>query len=49
MANQSISRPEQKCISRCIMNYWGPNSEIDPKNRADDNYKQCLTDCNICS
>lgn len=48
MAQQQISRAEQACISHCIFNHWSENSQTPPERREDE-YEQCLANCQICA
>ncbi len=48
MAQRKPSGREQRCISECIFKHWNDSSKTAPQRREEE-YEQCLTNCQICS
>jgi len=44
---KKVSRREQKCISKCILIHWSELGST-PRERREDEYEQCLYDCQVC-
>jgi hypothetical protein len=47
MSQKEISSKEQQCISQCILDHWGEQSQSPPESR-DQDYERCLSECRIC-
>lgn len=48
MDGRKISTEEQSCIANCINYYWGDNDRQGDLKDRDNEYEQCLKDCQIC-
>jgi len=46
MKEREIVPNEKECISQCIYKFW--SNSIPPVKNRDEQYKQCLTNCDVC-
>jgi hypothetical protein len=49
MSETSVTREHQQCISQCIVDHWGENSQFSSESDRDSRYEQCLTECRVCA
>ncbi len=47
MAQETITRLDQACISECIFKHWSENS-LTPSESREEAYEKCLENCQVC-
>lgn len=47
MAQETLTRLDQACISECIFKHWSENSTT-PSESRQEAYEKCLENCQVC-
>ena len=48
MASRSISTQDRQCIAGCIFTYYGGSVVSTDEDEREENYQQCLENCQVC-